>query len=45
MNIEDTSMKASFMAFIPTLGIRYQHVLPRRVCEESMISSATRRAA
>ena len=43
--MEDSSMKESLMAIMPTDGIRYQHGLPRRVCEESMMSSETRKKA
>ena len=41
----DSSMKASLMAIMPTLGKRYQQGSPRRVCEESMMSSETRKKA
>jgi len=33
------------MAIMPTLGMRYQHGLPRRVIELSMMSSETRKKA
>ncbi len=41
----DSSMKASLMEIIPTLGMRYQQGFPRRVCEESIMSSETRKKA
>mgnify|MGYP007107143660 FL=1 len=40
-----SSMKASLIAIMPTLGIRYQQGEPRRVLDESMISSETRKKA
>lgn len=43
--MDDSSMKASLMAIMPTFGIRYQQGLPRRVMEESIMSSETRKKA
>ncbi len=43
--MDASSMKASLMAIMPTLGARYQHGFPRRVLEESMMSSETRKKA
>lgn len=40
-----SSMKASFMAIIPTPGARYQQACPRRVSEASIMSSDTRKKA
>ena len=43
--MEDSSIKASFMAIMPTSGRRNQHGWLRRVCEESIMSSETRKKA
>lgn len=40
-----SSMKASLMAIVPTPDLRYQHGWPRRVMEESIMSSETRKNA
>ena len=38
-------MKLSLRAMVPTFGRRYQHGAPRRVTDESMMSSETRKKA
>ncbi len=38
-------MKASLIAIMPTCGIRYQQGTPRRVWDESIMSSETRKKA
>ncbi len=38
-------MNESFMAIWPTLGTRYQQDWPRRVIDESIMSSETRKKA
>ena len=43
--MELSSMKASLMAMVPTCGRRYQQGEPRRVCDESIMSSETRKKA
>ena len=43
--MEDSSIKASLMAMLPTPGRRNQHGWPRRVWEASMMSSETRKKA
>ena len=43
--MDDSSMKASLMAIMPTSGTRYQHGWPRRVEEESIMSSETKKKA
>lgn len=43
--MDDSSMNESLMAIMPTSGLRNQQGLPRRVWEESIISSETRKKA
>lgn len=43
--MDDSSMNESLMAIKPTSGFRYQQGLPRRVWEESIRSSETRKKA